>query len=75
MTIKTLHLLLQVLFEELQLDLKLPQNSKKIARTSVNQEKSTSEAVLTQLQDLHPLPKIVLEYRQVGHRYYSRRNP
>ena len=47
------------------MDVKLPQNSK-IARTSVSQEKSTSEAVLTQLQDLHPLPGIVLQYRQVS---------
>ena len=54
----------QVLFEELQLDLKLSQNMK-MHRTAVRNQKSTSEAVLTHLQDLHPLPKLVLEHRQV----------
>ncbi|XP_013403383.1 DNA polymerase nu [Lingula anatina] len=54
----------QVLFEELKLDAKLPKKAK-IAKTSVGQQKSTSEAVLSQLKDLHPLPKIVLEYRQL----------
>uniref|UniRef100_A0A674PDL6 DNA-directed DNA polymerase n=1 Tax=Takifugu rubripes TaxID=31033 RepID=A0A674PDL6_TAKRU len=38
--------------------------NKKLPRT-LNRQQSTSEAVLLQLQDLHPLPKIILEYRQV----------
>ena len=57
--------MLQVLFEELKLDLQLI-GKKKITRTSVNNFKSTSESVLLQLQELHPLPKIILEYRQVS---------
>uniref|UniRef100_A0A3P8V2N6 Polymerase (DNA directed) nu n=1 Tax=Cynoglossus semilaevis TaxID=244447 RepID=A0A3P8V2N6_CYNSE len=50
-----------VLFEKLRLDL-LCEN-KKLPKT-INKQQSTSEALL-QLQDLHPLPKIILEYRQV----------
>jgi DNA polymerase nu len=52
----------QVLFDELQLDKKC---SKKLSKTHVLKHKSTSEAVLIQLQDLHPLPGLVLEYRQL----------
>ena len=37
----------------------------KLAKTTVGRETSTSEAVLTQLLPFHPLPAIVLEYRQV----------
>ncbi|XP_041370905.1 DNA polymerase nu-like [Gigantopelta aegis] len=54
----------QVLYEELQLDKKLPLKTK-IAKTSIAQQKSTSEAMLNQLVDIHPLPAIVLEYRQL----------
>ncbi|KAI8480111.1 hypothetical protein Bbelb_421510 [Branchiostoma belcheri] len=54
---------LQVLFDELHLDEKC-ENRQKLARTSVNHLKSTSESVLVKLQHLHPLPKLVLEYRK-----------
>ncbi|KAK2180438.1 hypothetical protein NP493_443g04021 [Ridgeia piscesae] len=54
----------QVLFEELKLDQRLPPN-KHVIRTLVRQQKSTSEAVLTILQDIHRLPALVLQYRQV----------
>uniref|UniRef100_A0AAV2KRV4 DNA-directed DNA polymerase family A palm domain-containing protein n=1 Tax=Knipowitschia caucasica TaxID=637954 RepID=A0AAV2KRV4_KNICA len=37
--------------------------NKKLPKT-INKQQSTSEAALLQLQDLHPLPKIILEYRQ-----------
>ena len=80
---------IQVLFDELCLDEKC---KKKLSKTQVQRQKSTSEAVvsliihsissvdvftcgvcvcvcvcvqLTQLKDLHPLPALVLEYRQV----------
>ncbi|XP_078587520.1 uncharacterized protein LOC144868784 isoform X2 [Branchiostoma floridae x Branchiostoma japonicum] len=53
-----------VLFDELHLDERCD-NRQKLARTSVNNLKSTSESVLVQLQDLHPLPKLVLEYRKL----------
>ncbi|XP_071792633.1 DNA polymerase nu-like isoform X2 [Asterias amurensis] len=52
-----------ILFEELHLD-KLCQG-KKLARTNVLNLKSTSETVLNKLQSLHPLPKLVLRYRQL----------
>ncbi|XP_037242383.1 DNA polymerase nu [Falco rusticolus] len=51
----------QVLFEKL----KLHALCEKVHRTEVQQLVSTSEVVLNKLQELHPLPKIVLEYRQV----------
>eukprot|EP00066_Takifugu_rubripes_P028942 XP_011618208.1 PREDICTED: DNA polymerase nu isoform X2 [Takifugu rubripes] len=51
-----------VLFERLRLHERC--ENKKLPRT-LNRQQSTSEAVLLQLQDLHPLPKIILEYRQV----------
>lgn len=57
-------LLLKVLFEELRLDTQLSGKAK-LAKTSVSRETSTSEAVLTQLLPFHPLPAIILEYRQV----------
>lgn len=57
--------ILQVLFEELQLNSKLV-GKVKLAKTNVGQETSTSEAVLSQLLPFHPLPAIVLEYRQVS---------
>ncbi|XP_040412294.1 DNA polymerase nu [Cygnus olor] len=51
----------EVLFEKL----KLHTLCEKIPRTERQQVASTSEVVLSKLQDLHPLPKIMLEYRQV----------
>ncbi|NXD64431.1 DPOLN polymerase, partial [Eolophus roseicapillus] len=47
-----------VLFEKL----KLHTLCEKVHRTEIQQLVSTSEVVLKQLQDLHPLPKIILEY-------------
>ncbi|NXD20704.1 DPOLN polymerase, partial [Spelaeornis formosus] len=55
------HQLREVLFDKL----KLHTLCEKLHRTEVQQLVSTSEAVLNKLQDLHPLPKIILEYRQV----------
>ncbi|XP_064877209.1 DNA polymerase nu [Oncorhynchus nerka] len=52
-----------VLFEKLHLQERC--ENKKLPKTLNKQQQSTSEAVLLQLQDLHPLPKIILEYRQV----------
>ncbi|XP_033756749.1 DNA polymerase nu-like [Pecten maximus] len=54
----------QVLFEELKLDKKLPGN-RKLAKTNIGHQISTSEAVLNQLVGTHHLPTIILEYRQV----------
>ncbi|KAM6261166.1 DNA polymerase nu [Porphyrio hochstetteri] len=51
----------EVLFEKL----KLHALCEKVHRTEMQQLVSTSEVVLSKLQDLHPLPKIILEYRQV----------
>ncbi|XP_036072484.1 DNA polymerase nu [Oryzias melastigma] len=51
-----------VLFEKLRLHEHC--ENKKLPKT-INKQQSTSEAALLQLQDLHPLPKIILEYRQV----------
>ncbi|XP_010128143.1 PREDICTED: DNA polymerase nu [Chlamydotis macqueenii] len=45
--------------------LKLHALCEKIHRTEIQQLVSTSEVVLNKLQDLHPLPKIILEYRRV----------
>ncbi|XP_038126243.1 DNA polymerase nu [Cyprinodon tularosa] len=52
-----------VLFEKLCLHERC--RNKKLPKTINKQQQSTSEAALLQLQDLHPLPKIILEYRQV----------
>ncbi|XP_015230931.1 PREDICTED: DNA polymerase nu [Cyprinodon variegatus] len=52
-----------VLFEKLRLHERC--RNKKLPKTINKQQQSTSEAALLQLQDLHPLPKIILEYRQV----------
>ncbi|KAL9982361.1 hypothetical protein ACROYT_G004393 [Oculina patagonica] len=52
----------EVLFEELRLDQKC---NKKLARTTIKNYKSTSEAVLLHLQEFHPLPKLVLQYRHL----------
>lgn len=54
---------LQVIFEELQLHTRL--SNSKLAKTAVGHQLSTSESVLTQLMHLHPLPAVILEYRQV----------
>ncbi|XP_063257248.1 DNA polymerase nu [Prinia subflava] len=51
----------EVLFDKL----KLHTLCEKLHRTEIQQLVSTSEIVLNKLQDLHPLPKIILEYRQV----------
>ncbi|XP_077084260.1 DNA polymerase nu-like isoform X2 [Siphateles boraxobius] len=51
-----------ILFEKLHLH-ELCEN-KKLPKT-IKQQQSTSETALLQLQKLHPLPKIVLEYRQI----------
>uniref|UniRef100_A0A8C9ZH83 Polymerase (DNA directed) nu n=1 Tax=Sander lucioperca TaxID=283035 RepID=A0A8C9ZH83_SANLU len=58
-----------VLFEKLCLHKRC--ENKKLPKTINKQQQSTSEAALLQLQDLHPLPKIILEYRQVSHNYIS----
>ncbi|KAM6949550.1 LOW QUALITY PROTEIN: DNA polymerase nu [Aplochiton taeniatus] len=52
-----------VLFEKLRLHERC--ENKKLPKTVNKQQQSTSEATLLQLQDLHPLPKIIIEYRQV----------
>uniref|UniRef100_A0A3B4ECC7 DNA-directed DNA polymerase family A palm domain-containing protein n=1 Tax=Pygocentrus nattereri TaxID=42514 RepID=A0A3B4ECC7_PYGNA len=52
-----------VLFEKLRLHERC--ENKKLPKTVFKQQQSTSEAALLQLQDLHPLPKIILEHRQV----------
>ncbi|XP_034146705.1 DNA polymerase nu [Esox lucius] len=52
-----------VLFEKLRLQERC--ENKKLPKTLNKQQHSTSEATLLQLQDLHPLPRIILEYRQV----------
>ncbi|XP_060044335.1 DNA polymerase nu isoform X2 [Erinaceus europaeus] len=57
------HQLREVLFGKLKLHLLSPQKS--MPRPGPRGQPSTSEAVLHVLQDLHPLPKIILEYRQV----------
>jgi hypothetical protein len=54
----------QVLFDKLKLDSLLPQ-AQKIAKTVSGNLLSTSECVLKQLKYLHPLPSIILDYRQV----------
>ncbi|NWZ67274.1 DPOLN polymerase, partial [Acrocephalus arundinaceus] len=51
----------EVLFDKL----KLHTLCEKLHRTEIQQLVSTSEVVLNKLQGLHPLPKIILEYRQV----------
>ncbi|KAM9836578.1 DNA polymerase nu [Aulostomus maculatus] len=51
-----------VLFEKLRLHERC--ENKRLPKT-INKQQSTSEAALLQLQDLHPLPRIILDYRQV----------
>ncbi|XP_043761915.1 DNA polymerase nu [Cervus elaphus] len=57
------HQLREILFGKLQLHLLCPQDA--LPMPGLRRLPSTSEAVLNALQDLHPLPKIILEYRQV----------
>ncbi|XP_008566034.1 PREDICTED: DNA polymerase nu-like, partial [Galeopterus variegatus] len=53
----------EILFGKLKLH--LLSQKKSLPRTGLREHLSMSEAMLTALQDLHPLPKIILEYRQV----------
>ncbi|XP_008991955.5 DNA polymerase nu isoform X3 [Callithrix jacchus] len=53
----------EILFGKLKLHLLSPRNC--FPRTGLQKYPSTSEAVLNALRDVHPLPKIILEYRQV----------
>ncbi|XP_006893716.1 PREDICTED: DNA polymerase nu [Elephantulus edwardii] len=53
----------EILFGKLKLHLLC--GKKTLPGTALQKHPSTSEAVLNVLQDLHPLPKIILEYRQV----------
>nr|XP_014350670.1 PREDICTED: DNA polymerase nu [Latimeria chalumnae] len=53
----------QVLFEKLRLHQLC--EKKELPKTDLRHLQSTSEAVLLHLQHLHPLPKIILKYRQV----------
>ncbi|XP_049742567.1 DNA polymerase nu-like [Elephas maximus indicus] len=57
------HQLREILFGKFKLHLLC--QKKTLAKTALQKSPSTSEAVLNVLQDLHPLPKIILEYRQV----------
>ncbi|XP_057219372.1 DNA polymerase nu [Triplophysa rosa] len=51
-----------ILFEKLRLHERC--ENKKLPKT-IKQQQSTSETALLQLQNLHPLPNIILEYRQI----------
>ncbi|XP_032712174.1 DNA polymerase nu [Lontra canadensis] len=53
----------EILFGKLKLHLRSPRET--LRRTGLQKFPSMSEAVLSALQDLHPLPKIILEYRRV----------
>nr|XP_035923177.1 DNA polymerase nu [Halichoerus grypus] len=53
----------EILFGKLKLHLLSPRET--LPRTGLQRLPSTSEAVLSAVQDLHPLPKIILEYRRV----------
>ncbi|KAK7479333.1 hypothetical protein BaRGS_00029411 [Batillaria attramentaria] len=53
----------QLLYEELCLDQKLPAHSK-VTLTATTHHKSTSEPMLRQLMETHPLPAVILEHRQ-----------
>ncbi|XP_051822701.1 DNA polymerase nu [Antechinus flavipes] len=53
----------EILFDKLKLHLLC--KSKTVPKTELQKHPSTSEATLNALQDLHPLPKIILEYRQI----------
>ncbi|BFZ02404.1 hypothetical protein BsWGS_05443 [Bradybaena similaris] len=54
----------QILYEELELDKNLPPDIK-ITKTDVSNQKSTCESSLKLLAAVHPLPALVLEYRQM----------
>lgn len=54
------HQLRQVLFDELALQEKCQRS---LSKTASQKFTSTSEHVLIQLQDVHPLPGLILEYR------------
>ncbi|XP_053433973.1 DNA polymerase nu [Nycticebus coucang] len=53
----------EILFGKLKLHLLNP--GKSLPKMRLQKYPCTSEAVLSALQDLHPLPKIILKYRQV----------
>ena len=53
----------QILYDELKLDHKINDS---IARTTATKEKSTSEACLLKIADLHPLPRIILNHRRLS---------
>uniref|UniRef100_A0A8C3YSJ1 DNA-directed DNA polymerase n=1 Tax=Catagonus wagneri TaxID=51154 RepID=A0A8C3YSJ1_9CETA len=53
----------EILFGKLRLHLLRPREA--LPSVGLQGPPSTSEAVLNALQDLHPLPKIILEYRQI----------
>uniref|UniRef100_A0A4W2FB79 DNA-directed DNA polymerase n=1 Tax=Bos indicus x Bos taurus TaxID=30522 RepID=A0A4W2FB79_BOBOX len=57
------HQLREILFGKLRLHLLRPQDAS--PATGLRRLPSTSGAELNALQDLHPLPRIILEYRQV----------
>ncbi|KAM5194625.1 DNA polymerase nu [Mantella aurantiaca] len=52
----------EVLYEKLRLHL---QCKTKLPRTNQRHVPSTAEPVLHQLKDLHPLPRIILQFRQI----------
>ncbi|XP_058526379.1 DNA polymerase nu [Ochotona princeps] len=52
----------EILFGKLQLHLR---SQRALPKTELQKQPSTSEAVLNALRDVHPLPKIILDYRQV----------
>ncbi|XP_036902831.1 DNA polymerase nu [Sturnira hondurensis] len=53
----------EILFGKLKLHLLSPVET--LPKTGPRRHLSTSEAVLNALRDLHPLPRVILEYRQV----------
>lgn len=53
----------EMLFGKLKLHLLHPRAT--LPRMGLRRPPSTSDTVLSALQDLHPLPRIILEYRQV----------
>ncbi|XP_046513002.1 DNA polymerase nu isoform X6 [Equus quagga] len=53
----------EILFGKLKLHLLRPRET--LPKTGLQGHLSTSEAMLNVLQNFHPLPKIILEYRQV----------
>ena len=53
----------QLLYDELKLDDKIKDS---MARTTATKEKSTSEACLLKIADLHPLPRVILSHRKIN---------